>query len=341
MGNDIDLKTLRRLSSVLYRARVPLLILGAPGSGKTSHVKAFAQEMGGGCHVESAAHCAPEDIGGLPALDSGRTRYRLPDWLPLVGDDSPETGILMFDDVADAPKVVLSSLYEIVCNRTIRGVPIKPGWWIVSACNRPEDLSAADPVSFAFANRGAVVTYVPSIEDTAQLAYELKWAAPLPQYYAWAAAARQPVETVNMEQVAAGNYAQPTNRSRSLLSQAIDAGAESRDYAMFVGQAEAVKILDYVTLLSTVPTPETIMAQPKTAQIPDKLGAQYAVAVGLATYVCEDLERTTHVEPYVKRLSRALETYYRVAVRDRTPAILSKPGWSDWAKKIDVAPRMS
>jgi hypothetical protein len=265
----------------------------------------------------------------------------LPDWLPLQGDSCPDEGILFFDDIGASTRGVQASLLEILCSRSIRGKSLKPGWWIVSASNRVEDASEADPISFAFANRGAVVTYETTTDDVAKLSVMLDWPAPLSGYYAWAAAMKQELARPNMTQVEAGDYAQPTNRARGNLAAAIKSGATSDDYSMIVGSVEACKIIEYVTIASNAPTMRDILTNPTTVAISDKLGVQYAIAVGIASYAISDLAGTVAIEPFVNRLSKPIQSYYRAIVRDRKPEALNLPAWSEWAKRINCAPNQA
>ena len=311
----------------------PVTVLGRPGAGKSALPEAFAREQGAGFRSRSFVQCDPTDVMGLPDVSGPRTVYKAPAWIPLVGDDSPERGILLLDDVTDAPKAVQASLYELIHARRVAGQDVKPGWLIISTGNRPDDLAASEPLSFAFANRGAIFTYAPSPEDTSALATMLDWADPLPGYLAWSAATNHAHEA-SMESVAAGDYAQPTNRAFENLSRAIKCGARHEEYAHFVGEATSSRLYDYVKLLKTLPTIEAILANPRKADIPDSLGAQYAVAAGLAKHVISDPIGAQRLDPYVARLAKALQTYYRQAVIRSRPSIVHEAGWTEWATGI-------
>jgi len=329
----VALDGLRKLIRLCLRADTPLVVLGPPGAGKTATCEAIASEQQIGFVSKSLVHCDPTDVIGLPKMDKGRTSYLPPEWLPLESDDKPERGILLLDDVPDAPKAVQASIYELVNNRRVSGVSIKPGWLPVLLGNRSSDLSAAEPVSFALVNRCACITYQPTAQDTATLALLLSWSDPLPGYLAWSAATGYE-HTPNMDKVAEGDYAQPTNRAFGNLSKAINAGALLEQYAYYVGDSAASRLFDYVKLLSTLPRMDQILADPGKAPIPDSLGAQYAVAAGVARQVIVDPASAMRVEPYVVRLALALQTYYRQAVIRSKPSIVMSAGWQKWAEGI-------
>lgn len=330
----VTLDGLRRIAKLAIKADTPLTVLGPPGAGKTATFEALAREEGIGFVSKSLVHCDPTDVIGLPKMEHGRTSYLPPDWIPLKEDKSkPERGILLLDDVPDAPKAVQASIYELVNNRRVSGCELKPGWLPVMLGNRSSDLSAAEPMSFALVNRGAVVTYAPNAQDTAALAIMLGWGDPLPGYLAWSAATNHE-HSPNMDKVAEGDYAQPTNRAFGNLSKAIGAGAALEQYSCYVGDATGARIYDYVKLLSTLPTMAAILTNPGKAPIPDSLGAQYAVAAGVARQVIVDPATASRLEPYVTRMAKALQTYYRQAVIRAKPSIVMSAGWQEWAGGI-------
>lgn len=331
---NVTLDSLRRIIKMAIKADTPLTVLGPPGAGKTATCEAIAREHGIGFVSKSLVHCDPTDVIGLPKMDGGRTGYLPPDWLPLADDETkPERGILLLDDVPDAPKAVQASIYELVNNRRVSGMQLKPGWLPIMLGNRATDLSAAEPMSFALVNRGAVVTYAPTAQDTASLAIMLGWEDPLPGYLAWSAATNHE-HCPNMDKVAEGDYAQPTNRAFGNLSKGIAAGLPLELYACYVGDATAARLYDYVKLLATLPRMEDILANPGKAPIPDSLGAQYAVAAGLARQCVIDPANAARLEPYVVRLAKALVTYYRQAVIRAKPSIVMAAGWQKWKTGI-------
>ena len=331
----LTLDGLRKLVRLVLKADTPLTVLGPPGAGKTATCEAIAGELGIGFVSKSLVHCDPTDVIGLPQMANGRTSYLPPDWLPLDGDAKPERGILLLDDVPDAPKAVQASIYELVNNRRVSGHTLKPGWLPIMLGNRSGDLSAAEGLSFALVNRGACVTYCPTAQDAATLAVMLGWADPLPGYLAWSAATGHE-HVPNMDKVAEGDYAQPTNRAFGNLSKAVGAGASLDEYACYVGDATAARLYDYVKLLSTLPRMDQILADPGKAPMPDSLGAQYAVAAGVARHVIVDPASAMRLEPYIVRMAVALQTYYRQAVIRSKPSIVVSAGWQKWATGIYV-----
>src|SRR5918911_1546737 len=56
---------------IAVAARVPVLMWGAPGTGKTSAVRAMADAIGWPCETVIAAIREPSDFAGLPVVTGG------------------------------------------------------------------------------------------------------------------------------------------------------------------------------------------------------------------------------------------------------------------------------
>ena len=53
---------------VAVAARVPVLLWGAPGTGKTSVIRAMAEALGWPCETVIASIREPSDFAGLPVV---------------------------------------------------------------------------------------------------------------------------------------------------------------------------------------------------------------------------------------------------------------------------------
>ncbi|MCA1691351.1 MAG: AAA family ATPase, partial [Actinobacteria bacterium] len=65
---------------IAVAARVPALLWGAPGTGKTSVVRALADALGWPCETVIAAIREPSDFSGLPVVSAGDVRMAPPRW---------------------------------------------------------------------------------------------------------------------------------------------------------------------------------------------------------------------------------------------------------------------
>src|SRR6204780_3897921 len=65
---------------VAVAARVPVLLWGAPGTGKTSAIRAMARIMELPCETVIASIREPSDFAGLPIVVGDGVRFAPPAW---------------------------------------------------------------------------------------------------------------------------------------------------------------------------------------------------------------------------------------------------------------------
>src|ERR687886_1438906 len=96
-----DQSTALEALSVAVAARVPVLLWGGPGTGKSSAVRDLATTMGWPCEVVIASIREPSDFAGLPVVADGGVRFAPPRWAQRLG--AAGHGILFLDEISTAP----------------------------------------------------------------------------------------------------------------------------------------------------------------------------------------------------------------------------------------------
>src|SRR5215470_7347151 len=80
---------------VAIAARVPVLLWGAPGTGKTSVIRSLAEQAGWPCETVIASIREPSDFAGLPIVVDGRVDFAPPRWAVRLADAGH--GVAFFD----------------------------------------------------------------------------------------------------------------------------------------------------------------------------------------------------------------------------------------------------
>jgi MoxR-like ATPase len=98
-------------------ARVPVLLWGAPGTGKTSTTRALAAAMGIPCETVIASIREPSDFAGLPVVDGVSVLFAPPRWAEQL--TAAGRGVLFLDEISTAPPAVQAALLRVVLERTV------------------------------------------------------------------------------------------------------------------------------------------------------------------------------------------------------------------------------
>src|ERR671928_525020 len=137
--------------AIAVAARVPVLLWGAPGTGKTSVVRAMADALGWPCETVIAAIREPSDFAGLPVVADGHVRFAPPRWAQRLA--AAGRGILFLDEISTAPPAVQAALLRVVLERVVGDLELPTAVAVVAAANPPEQAADGWDLSAPLANR--------------------------------------------------------------------------------------------------------------------------------------------------------------------------------------------
>ena len=136
---------------VAVAARVPVLLWGAPGTGKTSAIRAMAQAMGLPCETVIASIREPSDFAGLPIVVGDQVRFAPPAWARRLAEAGH--GLLFLDELSTAPPAVQAALLRVVLERAVGDLTLPDEVAVVAAANPPEQAADGWDLSAPLANR--------------------------------------------------------------------------------------------------------------------------------------------------------------------------------------------
>ncbi len=137
---------------VALAANVPVILWGAPGQGKTSVIKRFAEKSGRHIEIILASIREPQDFIGLPALVDGEMRFMPPEWAKRLAEH-PEGGMLFADEVNTAPPSVQAALLRVCLEKVAGDFDLGEQTRIVAAANPPEIAADGWDLAPPLANR--------------------------------------------------------------------------------------------------------------------------------------------------------------------------------------------
>jgi MoxR-like ATPase len=145
----------------------PVFLWGAPGIGKSSLVRQFADSLGLPCVSLIGTQLAPEDLIGVPQITpAGRARFCPPE---SIARDEPYC--LFLDELNAATPDVQKAFYSLILDRRIGSYELPAGSIVIGAGNRATDNALARPMASALVNRLVHVHLRASTSDW------LAWAA--------------------------------------------------------------------------------------------------------------------------------------------------------------------
>ncbi|MEV0711039.1 MoxR family ATPase [Nocardia aurea] len=144
----------------------PVFLWGAPGIGKSSLVRTFAESLGLECVTLLGTQLAPEDLIGVPQIVGDRSRFAPPETIA-----RPEPYCLFLDELNAASPEVQKSFYSLILDRRIGNYELPEGSVVIGAGNRATDNALARPMASALVNRMVHLHLRADVDDW------LKWAA--------------------------------------------------------------------------------------------------------------------------------------------------------------------
>lgn len=144
----------------------PYLILGPAGVGKTTSIRALAEELGIGYRTISLVDYAEADLTGVPQVVDGRTSFAPTDVFPRVDRDG-EFGILVIDEITCASDAMQATVLPL-SNQDNRGIgqyKLPKGWVPIFLGNGKSDGGAFVGLKGALINRCSCWRAVSDVED--------------------------------------------------------------------------------------------------------------------------------------------------------------------------------
>ncbi|HTX29265.1 MAG TPA: MoxR family ATPase [Streptosporangiaceae bacterium] len=289
---------------VAVAARVPVLLWGAPGTGKTSAIRAMAETMGLPCETVIASIREPSDFAGLPIVVGDAVRFAPPAWARRLAEAG--RGLLFLDELSTAPPAVQAALLRVVLERAVGDLTLPDEVAVVAAANPPEQAADGWDLSAPLANR---LCHLAWQADPRAVADGLAggWAAPvvplLPD--GWEAEqimarglvaaflhVRPALAIAPPSDAASAGRGWPSPRTwemaARLMAAAGAAGASDEARSVLiagaVGDGAGVEFLAWLVQMD-LPDPEAVLADPASFRLPERGDRAYAALAAIAAAV--------------------------------------------------------
>ncbi|MEV4127356.1 MoxR family ATPase [Nocardia sp. NPDC049707] len=333
-------------------ADLPVLLWGEPGIGKTAALTQLAEALDLPLTTVIASVHEPSDFSGLPIVGDNPSEHGVPmappDWaVRLV---RAGRGLLFLDELSTAPPAVQAALLRLVLERRIGSLKLPPGVRIVAAANPRSSAADGWELSPPLANRFVHLQWVHD-HDVVVRGLGGTWPhATLPQLdpeklTEAVAFARRAVcvllaarpklvhQMPSSEARRGGAWASPRSWEMTLrLIAFATAAGSSKDVLSLlvrgtVGDGPGFELLTSLGRMD-LPDPETLLADPAGAELPERGDLRQAVLDGVVAAVRKRPERSRWDAAWML-LVRAIETGAPdlVVVPATTLATLRQGNW--------------
>lgn len=155
--NTVNPRQAKELIVKAMQVQLPVMLLGAPGSSKSSIVQQIAEQYDlEFIDIRLATH-DPVDLEGIPRFKYNNRAEFVPfDLFPLDDDPIPigKKGFLcMLDELTACPRSMQVSAYAILLDRRVGNRKLHPNCFVVAAGNRLEDNAVVNELSTALKSR--------------------------------------------------------------------------------------------------------------------------------------------------------------------------------------------
>ena len=273
---------LQTILTAAIPARLPVLITGAPGIGKSDIVAQAAQQAQADLLISHPVVEDPTDAKGLPWANAGATEATFLPFGQLARAIHATRPTLWFlDDLGQASPAVQASYMQLLLARRVNGHILPDCITFVGATNRRVDRAGVsgilEPVKSRFA---CIVELEADIDSWCQWAFSHGIPATLIAFL------RFRPELLSAFQPTADLTNSPSPRTWSHLSKLealnLPPAIESAVMAGSVGEGAALEYLAFRQMVKSLVNLDAILLNPDKAQIPSKPSELYATAVGLA-----------------------------------------------------------
>ena len=160
----VDFRTFVSLAPSVGAARLPVLLRGRHGIGKSQVVYQIAGSLGLPVIERRASQMTEGDLVGLPSIEGNRTTFNPPDWFKMACE---EPALLFLDEVDRATLEVRQGIFELTDSRKLNGHNLHADTLIFAAINGGEhgesyQVNEMDPAEL---DRWSVWDIEPTTED--------------------------------------------------------------------------------------------------------------------------------------------------------------------------------
>tara|TARA_R100001530_G_scaffold87718_1_gene61103 strand:+ start:1510 stop:2505 length:996 start_codon:yes stop_codon:yes gene_type:complete len=324
-------KQLEEFLTNMITAKLPVLVKGKPGGGKTSIIKLVGKKLKQKVRIKHPVVDEPIDYKGMPSIQGDVAKF-LPfgDLNELI--TTKEDLIVFFDDLGQASPAVQAALMQLFLERRINGHMISPTVTFVAATNRQQDRAGVsgmlEPVKSRFVT---IVELETKLDDWMEWAIQNNLSPMLRSFFNF-----RP-NLLHDFKPTGDLVNSPAPRTAHNIDKMMKAGIpEAVFYEVIAGAAGegfAAEFSAYVKFHNELPDIKQILTDPMEATVPENIGVQYALCGKLVEEATK--ANVANIIKYVGRLSKEFEIFLTRDIAISKPECAKTTAFIAWLGKND------
>jgi hypothetical protein len=299
------------------KARIPVLVQGAPGIGKSDILTQAAIDAGADLILSHPAVSDPTDVKGLPWIvksKSGDSATFLPFGELEQAIAATKTTVWFLDDLGQASPAVQASFMQLLLARRVNGHAISEHVVFVAATNRRTDRAGVsgilEPVKSRF---GTIVELEPDLDSWCNWAIDHNVNPLLIAFLRFKPDLLCKFSATN--DLTNSPVPRTWAHVNRLLDLSLSPTVQQSAIAGAVGEGAATEFAAFMKVWAQLPNIDQILMDPNSVPVPTNPAVLYSLAAALATKVTAT--NFAHIAAYVDRMVDAGSAEFGVlTIRD-------------------------
>lgn len=309
----------------LIPAKEPVLLVGAPGEGKTSIVVDVAKELSYDLVIRHPVVEESVDSKGLPNFYDGGTKAKFvltDDWRRLCDADRPT--VCLIDDMGQAAVSVQAPYMQWIHARECAGQKISPHVTFVACTNRRGDAAGVQGLITPLLGRFTAVLEVSFDHREWQ-----KWAIANEMPPVLTAFANFKPDLISSFKPSRDMEPSGTPRTWASLGRLIKLGVTGHEaWSGAVGKGNAVTFTAFSDVWGELPDVDDVIAKADTYPVPERPDILYALMGSLSHNAT--VKNFDHIMSFVTRCPIEGSTVFLVDTYQRVPKISASKSFAKW-----------
>lgn len=309
--------------------KLPVLIKGAPGIGKTDAVMAAARAANANVIVSHPVVSDPTDAKGLPWKVEGRdaaTFLPFGDLEQAIAAD--KLTVWFLDDLGQATPAVQASFMHLILARHVAGHQLPDHIVFVAATNRRQDRAGVNGILEPVKSRFACI-----VELNADITDWVQWANQAQVNPLVIAFLMFKPELLHVHEPSPDLTNSPSPRTWSrvdaLSKLALPLDLRLEAYEGAIGKGAAIEFASFCEIWDKLPDVHQVILAPDTAPVPDSPAALYGICGALAAQVTQ--QTIGAMLRYTQRLPHEFAAFAVSSATQRTPLVTKTAAFIGWA----------